>query len=127
MSESSTRCVITDNMEERNRQVVAPIENMEASHRRAAPPVVKMEANHRRVVAPAANMRQRARHNGALMVKAWKVRLSSRPAATKAIGVTSWQWWPSTCCTDDIDNHGFKRGISNHNIREVIVGTNIVV
>jgi hypothetical protein len=69
MSESSTKCVIADNMEERHRQVEAPVENMEVSHRRAAPPVVKMEASHRRVVAPAANMRQRACHGCALAVK----------------------------------------------------------
>ena len=56
MSESSTRCVIVD--------------NMEASHRRVAAPATGMEASHRRVAAPVANMRQQGCHGGALMVKA---------------------------------------------------------
>jgi hypothetical protein len=55
MSESSTRCVIDD--------------NMEASHRRVAAPVANMEASHRRGAAPAANMRQRVCHDGMLAVK----------------------------------------------------------
>jgi hypothetical protein len=57
MCESSTRCVIDDNMKVRHRRVASPVAaNMEASHRRGA--------------APAANMRQRVRHDGVLVVMA---------------------------------------------------------
>jgi hypothetical protein len=56
MCESSTRCVIDDNMKVRHRRVASPVMNMEASHRRGA--------------ARAANMRQRVRHGGVLVVKA---------------------------------------------------------
>jgi hypothetical protein len=56
MCESSTWCVIDDNMKVRHRRVASPVMNMEASHRRGA--------------ARAANMRQRVRHGGVLVVKA---------------------------------------------------------
>jgi hypothetical protein len=55
MCESSTRCVIGDNMEE--------------SHRRGAAPVANKKASHRREAAPAASMRQRACRDGMLVVK----------------------------------------------------------
>ncbi|CAM0871590.1 unnamed protein product [Alopecurus aequalis] len=44
--------------------------------------------------------------------------LSSRPAAAAVIGVTRWHWRPSTCCNNDIDNNGFKRGINSNKIWE---------
>ena len=94
ISESATRCVI--------------VGNMEASQRRFASPATNMEASHRRVAAPVANMRQRACHGSALMVKEYQVRLSLKLAATAAIGVTRWHWRPSTCYTDDIDDHGVQ-------------------
>ncbi|XBJ25249.1 hypothetical protein VPH35_002949 [Triticum aestivum] len=94
MSESAIRCVI--------------IGNMEASHWRVASPVTNMEASHRRVAAPVANMEARC-HGGALMVKKHEVRLSVKPVATAAIGVTRWHWRPSPCCTDDIDDHGLQK------------------
>jgi hypothetical protein len=56
MSESSTRCVIDD--------------NMEASHRRVAAPVANKKTSRRRDAAPAASIRQRACRDGTLMVKA---------------------------------------------------------
>jgi hypothetical protein len=56
MSESLTRCVIVDNMEE--------------SHRRGAAPVVNKKVSRRRDAAPATSMRQRACRDGMLVVKA---------------------------------------------------------
>jgi hypothetical protein len=54
--ESSTRCVIDDNMKVRHRRVASPVAaKMEVSHRRVAAPVVTMKASHRRVVPPVAN------------------------------------------------------------------------
>ncbi|XBH88461.1 hypothetical protein VPH35_075740 [Triticum aestivum] len=114
MSESSTRCVVVGNMEVKGvpcpsrRQGASSATNMEASHRRVAAPVAIMEASHRRVAAPVANRRQRACHGSALMVKAHEVRLSLKLAATAAIGVTRWHWRPSSCCTNDIDDHGLQ-------------------
>uniref|UniRef100_A0A8R7RD25 Uncharacterized protein n=1 Tax=Triticum urartu TaxID=4572 RepID=A0A8R7RD25_TRIUA len=108
MSESAIRCVIIGNMEASHRRVASPVTNMEASHRRVTAPVANMEASHRRIAAPVANMWQRGCHGGALMVKEHEVRLSVKPVATAAIGVTRWHWRPSPCCTDDIDDHGLQ-------------------
>jgi hypothetical protein len=57
MCESSTRCVIDDNMKVRHRRVASPV-------------AANMEVSHRRVAAPMADMRQRACHGGTLVVKA---------------------------------------------------------
>jgi hypothetical protein len=57
MCESSTRCVIDDNMKVRHRRVASPV-------------VANMEVSPGRVAAPVASMRQRVRHGGALVVKA---------------------------------------------------------
>ena len=42
------------------------------------------------------------------VVKALEVCLSLKPTATVAIGVTRWHRWPSTCCADDINDHGLQ-------------------
>lgn len=61
------------------------------------------------------------------VVKALEVRLSLKPTATAAIGMTRRHRRPSTCCADDINDHGLQEGINHNKIREVIVGTNLVI
>ncbi|CAM0880918.1 unnamed protein product [Alopecurus aequalis] len=74
-SESSTRCVIDDNVEVSHRRVTAPVANARSSSSMSESSTRcviggNMEAGHRPIVAPVANMLQRACHGGTLMVKA---------------------------------------------------------